>query len=1273
MAFTVTPSKGKKRLDPGKDLRPITSFFSRSSAAPRTSLGLESPIPVASASQPNLTRAKSSSRSLARSNSVAAFEPIPAVGVKGGPAPAPRKRAGQRFEPLEITDRSPGAHNQRFSRNSNSFIDAKRTPFKLASGRAESPIAVSSSSSQRTGTKKRPIEFDTDSDSIEIIQRPPLKRPKPAPPRYQSAVSSSSAATTIRNYNGLPPSSPESVVLDMPPERARSVIDLRSSPSESGGRNLLQPAPATSDEDSDVQHIPFTPRIRRVTPRVTISNGRSASVRPPLAASNSIISLARPSPSSKRMYSPSQLQNISPANLPPRKPSSSAGRSRHSQSPSKGMDERRSTLDVDYHFSFGPGDDPGFHPMDVDPDPPELFSTPVRPVQKAPSPRPTLQHRATSTPIRSPSLVSLPAMMRGMGDTPPPSPPPVTSLPATLHGVGNTPLPSPPPFGSVLAMTHCVGDTPPPSPPGASSSKLTVERFRRSVSRRLSQTPSRRQITTPTSNRSRRSVSSTASQRLRREVLQSMSDESDSDIDMDALQKQLDDVVDVVDCGSGDDGGAGGIHTTGSSDTDVISDSEPEGAIPRVRLASLGLISEGQRPALSQYSSMSTLTSLASTPQRPSQLSTINESPLTDISALSPRRLFSPTQRSPSVPVSRRSHTPQPGEPTRIMLVLPTAASVARAGLKHSAEPGSSKSAGATAPLGANRRTDPSKLVSTKLNLKSKATAPPLKPARSDGASFLESLLESKRQRELREKAAGVADKIAEEKRKEALAQAERKRKRFEAEQAGVPLVEEDAECADSEDSEDERAERKKLDESTRRKLDDEARQTYDALWEAGAENARDAWCERVGYFPFWEASAEAGSKMEVLHQLPDVPSLRDVPVYEQRALLAAAKSPSSLLWYLNLDTPPATLPLLAWMFDIAFYPGDTQLAAAAWNHAHRMAQTFGTASNIPISIVFKPLIRLGASREAVDMIAVGVFDDIIEPNWSIEPGRRDELVHRWIALMQALVCADCIAREEVHLVMMMVLLVAMDKKSSSSVHLETVKTVDAIIQHLGHSGADSGSELHLLRVVHSWAQIATLPIRARLLELVCGGRASMRFGRWLAFSFLTQFDLSKIDSATYSEPPPINDLVPLLSVRRLPDVTSGYASNLIRPFQLSNNTDFIAMCHHTEILGWVLTNVQDYGASVKIAQRSDLPGFLVELQRLLGRIQHNGGVIKGGNIDATAAHQALQRIQMRVHAEIERFMKGATKAPRNIFSYLEDDVGVSHDMDSDDSDGPGR
>ena len=57
-------------------------------------------------------------------------------------------------------------------------------------------------------------------------------------------------------------------------------------------------------------------------------------------------------------------------------------------------------------------------------------------------------------------------------------------------------------------------------------------------------------------------------------------------------------------------------------------------------------------------------------------------------------------------------------------------------------------------------------------------------------------------------------------------------------------------------------------------------------------------------------------------------------------------------------------------------------------------------------------------------------------------------------------------------------------------------------------------------------------------------------------------------------------------------------------------------------------------------------------------------GSVRGGSIDATAVQQYLQGLHMRVQVEIDRFTKVMIKAPRNIFTYLEQDVGVAPDSE---------
>ena len=124
---------------------------------------------------------------------------------------------------------------------------------------------------------------------------------------------------------------------------------------------------------------------------------------------------------------------------------------------------------------------------------------------------------------------------------------------------------------------------------------------------------------------------------------------------------------------------------------------------------------------------------------------------------------------------------------------------------------------------------------------------------------------------------------------------------------------------------------------------------------------------------------------------------------------------------------------------------------------------------------------------------------------------------------------AGCVSTTDVPNLLLVVLLVAMDKHSSDATVVEAVQTVEAVVRlcesdiervrvscAAGLAGrlADLialAQEANLCSAISAWVMLAAVPVRARVLQLVSSGRSAMRLTRWLAFSFLTDYDLSGI------------------------------------------------------------------------------------------------------------------------------------------------------------------
>ena len=54
-------------------------------------------------------------------------------------------------------------------------------------------------------------------------------------------------------------------------------------------------------------------------------------------------------------------------------------------------------------------------------------------------------------------------------------------------------------------------------------------------------------------------------------------------------------------------------------------------------------------------------------------------------------------------------------------------------------------------------------------------------------------------------------------------------------------------------------------------------------------------------------------------------------------------------------------------------------------------------------SVLLKPLIRFGASREAMDAVHPGLHDDVLEPNYPADEERRDETMRAWVSMLTEL------------------------------------------------------------------------------------------------------------------------------------------------------------------------------------------------------------------------------------------------------------------------------
>jgi len=567
--------KGKKKgpTDPTSN-RAITDYFLASSSSPGR------PGPSHVQSQPSRSR----SRSFARgpSASVSTFAALPPAALNGAPPIRVRPKAGPARMPSSPQSNTnlPEHLQKKFPRNlSSSGGRAKAEPIDLTmmgtpppppaqkGDRGRSPITVSSNTSRADSLKRSHYSISSDHSSDVVAldsppQLPPAKRPKfkvkIEGKRQVSATANSTQArvSVARNSTRL---------------AAAARVNAAAMRSATAPNPLL-PATVTSSDESDNDGVPFTPKVRRVQPKPQAQ----AKPRMPLSTNNSTILPPSHGPSHSgavakvKEFSPSQLQNLSPANLSQRRTASSAGRSRHSHSHSPNKAQTQDlppTFNHDVDFNFAGDDGPSFMEVD-DPIPPasEVKTATPTPDLSRKTVTPTARTMAHKTPIYR-------------------TPPRFGSSVPRAKSVASPRTPSmlvPQPTSSLPEMLRGVGATPPSSPPPSAISSLPEQDLLRSASRRLSKTPSRRQSATP----GRRSMSLTPGQRLLREIAAGVaSDDSDDEVDFDQVMRDLDDASSLK------------MFDQDPNVDDVVSDSEPEDQIPRAQLAA-------QRPSLVKIGSL---------------------------------------------------------------------------------------------------------------------------------------------------------------------------------------------------------------------------------------------------------------------------------------------------------------------------------------------------------------------------------------------------------------------------------------------------------------------------------------------------------------------------------------------------------------------------------------------------------------------------------------------------------------------------------------------
>lgn len=211
-------------------------------------------------------------------------------------------------------------------------------------------------------------------------------------------------------------------------------------------------------------------------------------------------------------------------------------------------------------------------------------------------------------------------------------------------------------------------------------------------------------------------------------------------------------------------------------------------------------------------------------------------SPLTELGQLSPARLNNGQFASPTSMRTPVPHTPKAGEPSRLEVVVPPVAAVAKAGL--------------------SRFNTAAKTRQTTLNVRTKRIVPARSaaPAKPDGGSVIERLLQQKRAKEALAQVEAEAEAVKRAHREDA------QRIRNKARLGGSPG--QPRADVDSDDDEADLRRLQEMDEDARGLLDSEQRNVVDTLVGAVGDDEHAGWCAKVGYAPFWEDTSAGGDAM---------------------------------------------------------------------------------------------------------------------------------------------------------------------------------------------------------------------------------------------------------------------------------------------------------------------------------------------------------------------------------------------------------------------------
>ncbi|CCA68656.1 hypothetical protein PIIN_02521 [Serendipita indica DSM 11827] len=369
---------------------------------------------------------------------------------------------------------------------------------------------------------------------------------------------------------------------------------------------------------------------------------------------------------------------------------------------------------------------------------------------------------------------------------------------------------------------------------------------------------------------------------------------------------------------------------------------------------------------------------------------------------------------------------------------------------------------------------------------------------------------------------------------------------------------------------------------------------------------------------PFWHQQlAEEGQGMEMTFGPPKLA----LPEHLALPLVNAAASHDIESLYILICSGFASslssksTGVLPWLFMTGCHPRCPSKLAVACLSAIRigLAKLPPTTSQSPITFmhIISCITALGPLAESLTPFGASTMD--IDPPSTVV---RNQVIARIMIVIQ------CIARHSLPLpdpdkLILLLLLLHLDPFTSEELRRDIASTVDVVLASIQSQGSYPDSlELDVCKVVVRTVGGFTLPEQHQVMHCLFGGQPSgRRFMRWVALGLLLPSRIVNVDWSQYTQPPPLAELATFT------DTTLSTNS----PFRVWSETDYDDLFYRVELLGAILTDVQQYETCAE-----SLEHILTNLGNIHGRI-------------ATASHFGSMSLTRQDVDEDRDYTDGAT------------------------------